>query len=185
MEFVIRIKTPGAHLSFSTLFGVASDIAHQLQLAAFDALVEEFPTASKTQIKRLLKNKVDLQLEDAKKGSWELVLVGALGGAIGGVVANLATDLIKGSEQWAAFKEKTYSISDRAAKHARERLTGKSRLGTFNAENKSVNVKKMDRGSRLEVDAELSRRRSGVESVHLEEQVNDLIAQLEARSNND
>ena len=49
-----------------------------------------FPDAKESEIKRKIKGKVNFYFDDVKRGSWEIVLIGAIGGLIGKVLYDLS-----------------------------------------------------------------------------------------------
>ena len=55
MDIAIRVKTPGNKLSMKTMLGgVVGDLQKDLELGTFDMLTSEFPSASHTQLKKLV-----------------------------------------------------------------------------------------------------------------------------------
>ena len=182
MELEIKFKTPGTHLSMQSMQGVIRSIIREIELGVYDALIEEYPHVSSSLLKKKVRNKVDLSLSDARKGSWEIVLLGSLGTLIAGVSINLVSDLIVNSETWKETRNKVYSISDKAAVNVKKRLERKHKLGPFNADKKSVGVSKKPNGvSKLELNVELERRNSNEIDFDMEKEVESLIEQLKNR----
>lgn len=185
MEIEIKFRTPGKYLSMQSMFGVVSDIRSEIELAIVDAISDEYPKASKEFVKKKIKGKVDLSLSDAKKGSWEILLIGVAGSAIGGVIASLSNDLIKDSEAWRKLKDIIYKTSDRSAKNAEHRLQNKKKLGPFEQTKRKVEVVKKPNGSSvLKLDVELKPKSDLDLGFDLENEVDDLIKQLKDKSLN-
>ncbi|MCF2920050.1 hypothetical protein L1264_06070 [Pseudoalteromonas sp. APAL1] len=136
MDIAIRVKTPGNKLSMKTMLGgVVGDLQKDLELGTFDMLISEFPSASHTQLKKLVSKKAELYLSDIKKGSWEIALVGALGGIIGKAIYDLTIDYVKTSPQWEEFKKRTQAPSKVAADNIYERIEKRNELGPFMIKN--------------------------------------------------
>ena len=183
MNFEIKIKTPGAHLSMRTLNAVTSDITKQIELGVYDAIINEYPSASKTKIKKHIRGHVDLSLSEAEKGSWELVFIGIVT-VIATISANLISDLAMSSEQWKQFKKNVIKMSDQSADNVKERLSKKNKLGPYNIDNRSISVKKSNKNtSILQVQADLKPAHLQTNKIpvphDIDEQVDRLIEELQ------
>lgn len=182
MDIAIRVKTPGNKLSMKTMLGgVVGDPQKDLELGTFDMLISEFPSASHTQLKKLVSKKAELYLSDIKKGSWEIALVGALGGIIGKAIYDLTIDYVKTSPQWEEFKKRTQAPSKVAADNIYERIEKRNELGPFMIKKRSLRITQSNDGTaKLNVDIELERKNDDEISIETESQINELIKQLES-----
>lgn len=184
MEVSVKFKTPGEYLSMNSMFGVVSSVRREIEISIAEVLYEEFPSSSREAIRRQVRNRVDLSLKDARKGSWEVLLVGTVGGAIGGIVVNLVSDIITNSDQWKQFRNDIYSISEKVSRRAEERLSKKKKIGPYEANYKQLKATKKNNGvPSLQVDIELQRKSKGGMEFDMEEEVNRLIDELQNKRN--
>jgi hypothetical protein len=181
MELDIKFKTPGQYLSMDSLQGVIRTINREIELGIYDTLVNEYPNVSRSLLKKAVKNKVDLNLKDAKKGSWEIELIGSVGAIIAGA---LISDFIVSTETWQETKKKIYSISERTVVNVKNRLSRKNRIGPFDSGDKSINISKKNNGvSKLELKVDLKRRNSNDLDFDMEKEVDRAIEEMRNRNN--
>ncbi|MCG5526419.1 hypothetical protein LRB11_16050 [Ectothiorhodospira haloalkaliphila] len=180
----MKFKTPGQYLSMNSMFGVVSSVRREIEIAIAEVLYDEFPLSSRELIRRQVRKRVDLSLKDAQKGSWEVFLIGTVGGAIGSIVINLVSDIITNSEQWKKFRGDVYSISEKVSKRSEARLARKKKIGPYEAEYKRLKATKKNNGvPALEIDIELHNKRSNEMNFDMEEEVNRLIDELQNKRN--
>lgn len=182
MDIAIRVKTPGNKLSMKTMLGgIISDLQRDIELGAFDMLVEEFSEATHNKIKKLVSKKAELYLVDIKRGSWEIALVGAIGGIIGKAIYDLSIDYVKTSPEWEDFKNRTRKPSKVAADNISNRLEKRNKLGPFEIKKRRLTITENNSGQvKLTLDVELERKNQEVIDVDTESQINELIRQLES-----
>ncbi|WP_000406148.1 hypothetical protein [Vibrio mimicus] len=183
MEISIKFKTPGTYLSMNSTYGVISDLRKQIERGIFDALVEEYPDVSKSALKKILKNHVDLYLKSANKGSWEIEVGTVIAGIIGTVVGSLTVDLVINSESWGDLRSKIYSTSGRASEKIRERLDNKRKFGPFDIRKKdSRMITRNDKTTKYELNLDLETESDEGNLFNVEEEVNKAIEELKKRS---
>lgn len=169
MDLTVRLITPGAQLSLDTLFRAVHSleaIAHQ---AALDTL-EEFLKSEGYNISRAdigrkfqaaqKKAPSGFRLIDARRGSWDITLGSAMGGAIGFVILEVAKELIKKNPGVAQLSDwlnaKTWTS---CARKTVERLEEVQHLGHLKKEKMKVDVEADDIGAyRVNVKLELGKR---------------------------
>jgi len=180
MDYVIHIKTKGDLLSTKTLWSIIRQINRDFEQAIYFALKEEFPKASSTYLKKAVKHQVEFTIQDARKGSWELVLIGGIGAILGKAVYDLSMDLIKTSTQWQEFKRRISRPSENVAESLKSQLEVEKNVGPLVIEKRSVTVEHLSNGvSKLTYYVELNRKHEKEVFVDSESQINDLIRQLE------
>ena len=180
MDYVIHIKTKGDLLSTKTLWGIIRQINRDFERAIYFALKEEFPKASSTYLRKAVKHQVEFTLRDARKGSWELVLIGGIGAIIGKAVYDLSLDFVKTSPQWQEFKNRIGRPSDNVAESLKSQLEVEKKVGPLVVEKRSVTIEHLSNGiSKLTYYVELNRTHEKEVFVDSESQINALIQQLE------
>lgn len=183
MEVDIKFKTPGAHLSMNSMYGVISELKREIEKGIIDALKEEYPHVSKSSLKRKVKKDVDLYLTNAQKGSWEITLATVVGSAIGSIIYNLISDLIVSTDAWDSLKTKIYSTSERASNNVVSRLKNKKKIGPFLIKkNESSVIKNKNKTTKLSVNLELDCKNNSDQSFDVEKEVDGLIRQLKDRN---
>jgi len=90
MAFQIKFITPSMHLSTSSFLSIVSDLRKTIEKSSIHSIKSMFPDAKESEIKRKIKGKVNFYFDDVKRGSWEIVLIGAIGGLIGKVLYDLS-----------------------------------------------------------------------------------------------
>ena len=146
MDFIVKFTTPGHILSTRSMYGVISDLNKVFENATIEALISEHPGTSHVLIENEVKGKIDFNLYDARKGSWEIMLIGAIGGIIGKAAYDLTLDAIKTSETWDNFKKRLFAPSKKTATNIEEKLDSKKRLGPFAVESKVITIEKNNDG---------------------------------------
>lgn len=185
MDFEITIKTQGNYLSTRTLFGIISDFVRVFELGTIDALIQEFPSVSHTLLQKRVKGKIDFNLEDVRRGSWEIVLVGAIGGIIGKAIYDLAMDALKTSPQWTEFKNRLQRPSQDAAKNIAKRIEKQNKFGPLGIEKKTLTVEKTPDGiSRIKYEVTLVKTLSKVLTT-TDDQVDDLLNRIQSDDKKD
>jgi len=102
MEFEIQIITPGNILSTRTLSEISNDIHRVIERGILEGFFEQFPKISKNKINQEIKGKTRLFYSDFKKGSWETLIIGA----IGGLLTWFVTDIVGHHPQYRKIREK-------------------------------------------------------------------------------
>ncbi len=173
MEFKLKITTPGEHLSINSMQSVFRELNKQIELGLLDGVTLHFPTASKTKVKKIIKNKVRFYIHDMKRGSWEIALLGALGGLLAKVAYDLGIDIAKNHPKFKDLKERINgSYSNDIAKKTAERLENKKTISSYNVQQSSINIaKKPDGTIVLEYEASLVSKKTEKVLLTNEEQI--------------
>ena len=180
MDFVVKFVTPGHILSTRSMFGIISDLNKVFENATIDTLISEHPNASRTTLINEVKGKLDFDIADARKGSWEIVLVGAIGGILGKAAYDLTMDTIKTSETWSNFKKRLFQPSEKAAANIEEKLEAKKRLGPFAVEKKTITIEKTNEGiSKITYEVTLIKTKDSEHLITTEDQVKKLLEHLD------
>jgi N12 class adenine-specific DNA methylase len=146
MDFELTIKTPGQYLSTYTLWSVINQINRDFERTLRKSIQTEFPKVSSRQLSKLYKGKVNFYIKDVRKGSWELVLIGSVGGIIGKIFYDLGIDYVKSSNQWQEFKKRVNGPSKTIAKDIKDRLENEKTLGPYIVERKTVEIEISENG---------------------------------------
>lgn len=179
MDFEVKITTPGSYLSTRTLFGIISELNKSFEIGTINALKDLFPLSSNSQIRKFVSGKLDFNIVDAKKGSWELYLVGAIGGVVGKAIYDLSMDVIKTSPQWKGFKERVFKPSRKIAEEISEKLDDKEKLGPFLIETQSLVIETSSNGAtKLKYEVVLIKNGDLPSLLTTENQVNHLIEEI-------
>lgn len=169
MDLTVKLTTPGSQLSLETLFRATTSIEAIAKRAALETLEEFFASEGiqidRDEIGRKLrtaqsKTHGGLRLIDARRGSWELTVGLAIGGAIGWVVTEVAKELVKkhpGTKRLSDWlNEKTWTP---CAKKTADELVEIQHLGHLKKEHITVKIESDHIGAyHVVVDIKLGKR---------------------------
>ena len=186
MDFRLRIVTDGTLLSSRTLWSVVNSLNSDFEKAIYRVLREEFPLASRTRLEKHVSGKVNFVFEDIRRGSWELIVIGGIGGIIGKAMYDLAMDFIKGSDAWKDFKrdleKRISSPSRKIAMELEKEIVQDKRLGPLIIERRSIAVEQLSNGfTRITGEIYLRRGNNRDLLVTSEQQVEALLEDIEVQ----
>ena len=150
MEFKIKLVTPSAQLSTSTFLSVISDLRKTIEKSSIHSIKVMFPDLKEKEIKRVFKGKVNFYFDEIKRGSWEIALIGAIGGLIGKTLYDLGIEIIKDSTKFKELKDKINGApSKKIADDVKIALESKSTLGPYLTEQVVVTEEFKKDGTRI------------------------------------